>query len=224
MDVLVAGADTQLGRMIAEAFAAAGHRVVVSGGRREELEVLAKELDVDAVVCDHSDPASVAEAQPRFPHHLDSIVMVPAETWWTGADARVFTLTDTAAAWRSSFDRTVVAAVITVAGVGDNLRSGGSIVAVLPDAPGEAGPGQAVKAAVSTWTAAHADHFGTRGITINTVACGRSAQPGYDGLASTVPSTDAALARLALFLTTPAARHITGQTLHVGGGTAASFG
>ncbi|MBL7325593.1 short-chain dehydrogenase, partial [Escherichia coli] len=32
------------------------------------------------------------------------------------------------------------------------------------------------------------------------------------------------IARLALFLTTPAARHITGQTLHVSHGALAHFG
>ena len=37
-------------------------------------------------------------------------------------------------------------------------------------------------------------------------------------------SVAAELARLALFLTTPAARHITGQTLHVGRGALANFG
>ena len=44
--------------------------------------------------------------------------------------------------------------------------------------------------------------FGIRGITVNAVASGRSAQPGYDGLASTPPSVAAEIARLALFLTT----------------------
>ncbi len=56
------------------------------------------------------------------------------------------------------------------------------------------------------------------------MACGRSAEPSYDGLTSTPPSAAAEMARLALFLTTPAARHITGQTLHVGRGALANFG
>ena len=45
MDVLVTGADGELGRVVAEAFKSAGHRVVVSGARRDELELVAKELD-----------------------------------------------------------------------------------------------------------------------------------------------------------------------------------
>lgn len=223
MDVLVTGADSALGRIVAENFRSAGHHVVVSGSRRDELEVVAKELDVDAVVCDHSDAASLADARLSFPNHLDTIVHVPA----AGADAPTHTLAGTSDAWRSAFDRTVLSAVLTVQAVGDNLRSGGSIVAVIPDSAAEGavegGAEGAVKAALTNWTAGVADHFGTRGITVNTVACGRAAQPGYEGLAGHAPDASEEIARLALFLTTPAARHITGQTLHVGRGAAVVF-
>lgn len=222
MDVLVTGADSELGRMVAETFKTAGHRVVVSGLRRDELEVVAKELDVDAVVCDHADPVSLADARLQFPAHLDTIVNVPTAGPLDG-DPRAHTLSDTAAAWRSAFDRTVLSAVLTVQLVGDNLRSGGSIVTVVPDSAADAGAEGAVKAALTNWTAGVADHFGTRGITVNTVACGRAATPGYEGLAGRRPDTADEIARLALFLTTPAARHITGQTLHVGRGAAVAF-
>ena len=138
MDVLVTGADGELGRVVAEAFKSAGHRVVVSGARRDELELVAKELDVDAVVCDHSDPASLAEARSRFPNHLDTIVNVPAPDL-LGDGPRAHSLGDTAAAWQSAFDRTVLATVLTVQVVGDNLRSGGSIVSVIPTTAAAAG-------------------------------------------------------------------------------------
>ena len=223
MEVLVTGGDTELGRTIAEGFRDAGHNVVISGARRDDLEVAAKELDVDAIVCDAMDPASLAEARSQFPHHLDTIVHVPAPCW-SGGDPRTYSTADTAAAWRSALDATVLSAVLTLQNIGDHLRSGGAIVTVVPDNPREGSADAAVKAALSNWTAGQADYFGTRGITINTVACGRSAEPGYDGLTSTPPSVAAEMARLALFLTTPAARHITGQTLHVGRGALANFG
>lgn len=221
MDVLVTGADSELGRIVAENFKSAGHQVVVSGLRREELELVAKELDVDAVVCDHADAAGLADARLRFPNHVDTIVHVPSADH-AGA-SRAQTLGDTSAAWRDAFDRTVLSAVLTVQAVGDNLRSGGSIVTVIPESAADGGPEGAAKAALTNWTAGVADHFGTRGITINTVACGRAAQPGYEGLAGQEPNTADEIARLALFLTTPAARHITGQTLHVGRGAAVVF-
>jgi NAD(P)-dependent dehydrogenase (short-subunit alcohol dehydrogenase family) len=223
MEVLVTGGDTDLGRTIAESFRDAGHRVVITGARRDDLEVAAKELDVDAIVCDNTDPASLEDARSLFPHHLDTIVNVPALRWDAG-DPRTYSLADLAAAWRNSLDATVVSAVLTVQILGDHLRSGGSIVNVIPDQPREGSAEAAVKSALSDWTAGQATHFGARGVTVNAVASGRNAEPGYDGLSRTPAPVAAEIARLALFLTTPAARHITGQTLHVSHGALANFG
>ena len=96
--------------------------------------------------------------------------------------------------------------------------------ASFPRTPARAAPTPRSRRPLSNWTAGQATHFGTRGITVNAVASGRSAQPGYDGLASTPAPVAAEIARLALFLCTPAARHITGQTLHVSHGALANFG
>lgn len=223
MDVLLTGGDTELGRAIAEGFRDAGHHVVIAGSRRDDLEVAAKELDVDSIVFDNTDAASLEEARGAFPHHIDAIVNVPAPHWNSG-DPRTHSLADRASAWRSSLDATVLSAVLTVQILGDHLRSGGSIINVVADNPAEGSPEAAVKAALSNWTAGQATHFGIRGITMNTVASGRGAELGYDGIPSTPPSVAAELTRLALFLTTPAARHITGQTLHVSHGALANFG
>lgn len=223
MEVLVTAGDTDLGRTIAEGFRDAGHCVVIAGARRDDLEIAAKELDVDAIVFDTTDPASLEAARPHFPHHLDTIVNVPAPRW-DGGDPRTYSLTDVATAWREALDSTMVSAVLTVQVLGDHLRSGGSIVNVIPENPAEGSAEAAIKAAVADWTAGQAAHFGTRGITVNAVASGLSAEAGYEGLSRTTPSVADELARLALFLTTPAARHITGQTLHVSQGALANFG
>lgn len=223
MDALVTGGDTDLGRTIAEGFRDAGHCVVIAGSRRDDLEVAAKELEVDAIVFDNTDPASLEAARGQLPHHLDTIVNVPAPRWNVG-DPRTFGLSDHAAAWRNAMDVTVLSAVLTVQLVGEHLRSGGSIVNVVPDNPRDGSIEAAIKAAVSEWTAGQATYFGARGITANTVASGRSVEPGYEGLSSVPPSVANEITRLALFLTTPAARHITGQTLHVSQGALANFG
>lgn len=223
MEVLVTGGDTDLGRTVAESFRDAGHRVVIAGARRDDLEVAAKELDVDAIVFDNTDPTSLEDAREQLPRHLDTIVNIPAPLWDAG-DPRTYSLADLAAAWRNAVDVTAVSAVLTVQILGDHLRSGGSIVNVIPEQPREGSAEAAVKAAISDWTAGQAAHFGTRGITVNTVASGRNAEPGYDGLSRTPAPVAAEIARLALFLTTPAARHITGQTLHVSHGAMANFG
>lgn len=223
MDVLITGCDTDLGRTIAESFSEAGHKVLVGGRRRDELEVVAKELDVDALVFDNTDPASVAALHGQVPAHLDTIINVPAPTWTVG-DPRTYTLADHAAEWRGLFDAGLVASVLTVQVLGDHMRSGGSIINVIPDFVRDGSAAAAVKAAVSDWTAGQADQFGVRGITVNAVGVGRGVEPGYDGLGTTPPSVAAEISRLSLFLTTPAARHITGQTLHVTHGALTNFG
>lgn len=216
MEALVTGADTGIGRTVVEAFAAAGHQLMVTGG--EDVKRLAAELGTAAVVCDAADPVSLAEAQTRFPQHLDTVVVIPAEI---SDESRSTTLAGTAAAWRTAFDSSVLSVVLTAQAATEHLRPGGSIIVVLPGC--DTGPQAAAKAALSEWTAAQADHFGARGVTINVVAAGRPAPPGYDGLHGTPLQAENEIARLALFLSTPAARHITGQTLHVGRGAAVTY-
>ena len=223
MDVLLTGGDTELGRVIAAGFRDAGHQVLIAGARRDDLEVAAKELELESIVFDNTDPASLEQARDQFPSHLDTIVNVPSPSF-PGGDPRTYTLAERAAAWRNALDATVLSAILTVQILGDQLRSGGSIVNVVADNATDGSPEAAVKAALANWTAGQASHFGIRGITLNAVASGRGAEPGYDGIATTPPSVAAEITRLALFLTTPAARHITGQTLHVSHGALANFG
>lgn len=222
VEVLVTGGDTELGRTVAERFRDDGHKVTLAGARRNELEVVAKELDADAIVCDITDPTNLAEVRRLFPHHLDTIVNVPGPRWDAG-DPRTYSLSELAGAWRNALDAMLLSAVLTVQTVGDHLRSGGSIVCVMPENPRVGSADAAIKAALSNWVAGQATTFGTRGITVNAVASGRGAQPGYEGLTSTPPPVAAEIARLALFLTAPAARHITGQTLHVSHGAMGHF-
>src|SRR6478735_6677940 len=102
-----------------------------------------------------------------------------AEGFRDAGDPRTYSLSDQASAWRNALDGTVLSAVLTVQILGDHLRSGGSIVSVVPENPAEGGAQAAIKAAISDWTAGQAVHFGIRGITVNAVASGRSADAGY---------------------------------------------
>lgn len=80
-EVLVTGGDTELGRAIAQGFRDAGHNVVIAGARRDDLEVAAKELDIESIVFDNTDAASLEAVRGQFPHHLDTLVNVPAPRW-----------------------------------------------------------------------------------------------------------------------------------------------
>ena len=199
MEVLVTGGDTELGRAIAEGFRDAGHRVVMTGARRDELEVAAKELDLDALVVDNTDPVALAQVRAEFPRHLDTIVNVPAPRW-TDGDPRAFTPAQHAAAWHNALDASVLAPVLTLQTVGDHLRSGGSIVSVVPGSARDGSADAAIKAALSDWTAGQAPHFGTRGITVNVVAAGRGAEPRDDGHSGTAPSVAAEISPMAQVL------------------------
>lgn len=220
MEVLVTGGDTELGRSVAERFRDAGHAVTLMGARRDDLEIAAKELDVEAIVCDTTDPVSLTAAHGLFPRHLDTLVNVPPSRWDTG-DPRGYSaasVADLAGTWRHALDETVLSAVLTTQIVGDHLRSGGSILAVVPENAPAGSAQAAAKAALANWIAGQAGVFGARGISVNAIAGGRSTQPGYQGLSRVPPPVTVEIARLALFLTSPAARHLTGQLLHVGSG------
>src|SRR6516165_2130279 len=84
VEVLVTGGDTELGRVVAEGFRDAGHTITLAGARRDDLEVAAKELEADAIVCDNTDPGSLIEVRGLFPHHIDTIVNIPAPGWSPG--------------------------------------------------------------------------------------------------------------------------------------------
>jgi NAD(P)-dependent dehydrogenase (short-subunit alcohol dehydrogenase family) len=222
VEVLITGGDTEMGRAVAEGFHNDGHTITLAGARRDDLEVAAKEIDAEAIVCDTTDAAGLAEVRHLFPHHLDTIVNIPAPRWNSG-DPRAYSLSDLAAAYRNSLDDTLLSAVLAVETVGDHLRSGGSIISVVPDNPRPGSAEAAVKAALASWVAGQAKTYGTRGITINAIATGRSAQAGYDGLSNTPPSAADQVAKMALFLSSSAARHITGQLLHVSHGALTQF-
>ena len=158
-----------------------GHQVVIAGARRDDLEVAAKELDVDAIVFDNTDPASLEEARGQFPHHLDTIVNVPAPRWDVG-DPRTYSLAEHAAAWRNALDATGAFGGADRADRGRSPALGRLDRQCAARLPREGSADAAIKAALSDWTAGQAPHFGTRGITVNVVAAGRGAEPGYDGI------------------------------------------
>ena len=223
MDVLLTGGDTELGRIIAEGFRDAGHQVVIAGSRRDELEVAAKELDVDSIVFDNTDPASLEEARAQFPHHLDTIVNVPAHRW-DGGDPRTYTLTERAAAWRDGDGRH---GALGRADRADPRRP----PALRRDRSSTSSATTPPRAAPRPRSRPRC-RIGLRDRQL-TSASGASPStrsrragapnPGTTASRRTSPSVAAEITRLALFLTTPAARHITGQTLHVSHGALASF-
>lgn len=133
--------------------------------------VAAKELEVDYVVYDNTDP-DIHGGRPQ-----------PVPAPWTPSStspprarsrrSRTYTLAERRAAWHEALDATVAGTGTDPAdrrgspAIGRVRRLGG------PRAPADGSIGAAVKAALSDWTSGQTETYGTRGITINVVAAGR---------------------------------------------------
>lgn len=231
-NVLVTGGGTGIGRAVAARFAAAGDDVVITGRRPEPLRAAAAELPVRPVRCDGTDPDQLSALLDDLPEHLD--VLVNNAGGNTDFDAAEPTeLKSLATAWRANFEANVITAVLTTQAVSDRLVAGGAVIHIGSIAA-EKGAGSygAAKAAIASWNIGLARELGRRGITTNVVS------PGYIGdteffrdtlteerrgrlIADTAvgrPGTPADVADTIYFLASPAARHITGQLVHVNGG------
>jgi 3-oxoacyl-[acyl-carrier protein] reductase len=139
-----------------------------------------------------------------------------------------------AAAWRANLDANVLSAVLVTTALRVRLAAGGAVVSVSSIAAHRGGSGSygAAKAAVEVWNLTLAQELGADRITANVIAPGYiEATDFFRGrmtdqrraalLAQTSNGqhgTPADIAGTVLFLASPAAGHITGQTLHVNGG------
>ena len=81
---------------------------------------------------------------PEVPNNVDMT---------TGLINGVPLVVPAAAAWRNSLDDTLLSAVLTLETVGDHLRSGGSIISVVPENARPGSAEAAVKAALASWVA-----------------------------------------------------------------------
>jgi 3-oxoacyl-[acyl-carrier protein] reductase len=233
--VVVTGGGSGIGKAIAAAFAKAGDEVVITGRRQPPLADTAAELGpgVRAVSFDASDPAQVDRAVADLPPVVDVLVNNAGGNTDMGAPEPA-SLAEVAAAWRANLDANVVSAVLVTSALRDRLGRGGAVISFSSIAAhrGGAGSYSAAKAAVEAWNLTLAQDLGRDQITANVVAPGfidgteffrgrmtdqrRSALIGQaaNGRAGNVED----IAGTVLFLASPAASHITGQTIHVNGG------
>ncbi|MFC9326167.1 SDR family NAD(P)-dependent oxidoreductase [Kitasatospora sp. NPDC057015] len=236
--IVVTGGGTGIGRAVAESFAAQGDRVVITGRRKDVLERTAAELGprVTAVAFDATDPEQVEAALDALPPQVDVLVNNAGGNTDLGA-AAPSGLADLAAAWHANLDANVLSAVLVTAALRPRLTAGGSVVSVGSIAAHRGGSGSygAAKAAVEAWNLTLAQDLGRDGITANVVAPGYVEATEFFGGAMTDQrraaliaqtstgraGTPADVAGTVLFLASPAASHLTGQTLHVNGGSLA---
>jgi 3-oxoacyl-[acyl-carrier protein] reductase len=236
---LVTGATGGIGEGIARAFHKAGAEVAISGRQVEKLEALAKELGerVHVVPCDLADRAAVGKLIDAAIAKLgrvdilvnnagltrDNLFMVMKDEQWD--DVIAVNLTSTfmlmrAAARHMLRSKTGYGRIINISSVSGIIGN-----------PGQ-GNYAASKAGMIAMTKSLAREVANRGITANSIAPGFISTAMTDVLtdkqkaeiAQHIPAqrfgTPEDIATAAVYLASPEAGYMTGQTLHVNGGMA----
>jgi 3-oxoacyl-[acyl-carrier protein] reductase len=240
--VLVTGGANGIGRAIAARFAAAGEKVVITGRNAERLDQVAGELGVRGVVCDGTVPAQVAALAGELGPGIDVVVnnaggntdFGHGHSAEPGERAGCSTeLEQLAASWRANLDANLISAVLTTHAIADQIVPGGSVISIGSiGAERGAGSYGAAKAALAAWNLTVSAELGPRGITANVISAGYIEGTDFfrgqltnarraNLIAATHdkrPGRPDDIAETALFLASPGARHITGQTIHVNGG------
>src|SRR5271157_2088459 len=231
---LVTGASGGIGGAIARALHNQGAQVMVAGTRREALSTLAKELGEGTHIglADLVDPAAgdrlVKDAETAM-GRIDILVNNAGIT----RDALALRMDDES--WRAVIEVNLTAAFrLTRAALRGMIRRRHGRVTSVVAVTGNAGQANyaAAKAAMIAMSKSIAAEIAGRGITVNCIA------PGAIATAMTEKLTAERRARLlgaipagrfgapedvaaaVIFLASPEAGYVTGQTLHVNGGMA----
>ncbi|MGW0535336.1 SDR family NAD(P)-dependent oxidoreductase [Streptomyces sp. NPDC003032] len=234
--VLITGGGTGIGRAAAKHFAEHGDAVIVTGRRPEPLDRLVRETaahrpGVRALVCDHTEPAALTALLAELPERIDVLVNNAGKNADLDTDGEA-DLASYARAFRANLDANLVSAALTTKALDGRLASGGAVVHIGSIAADQGGSYGASKAGLATWNLSLAAELGPRDITANVVAPGYIADTEFfrDRLpaerreqlvaatATGRAGEPADIVGAIAFLASPAARHITGQVLHVNGG------
>jgi 3-oxoacyl-[acyl-carrier protein] reductase len=164
----------------------------------------------------------------------DVLAEVPGGEGRAAADGDLAQLKDN---WQSNLSANLLSAVMTTTALAPRLAKNGAVVHLGSIAANRgAGSYGAAKAALATWNLDIAAELGARGITSNVVAPGFIAETEFfQGqlsddrrkrlLEATMTHREGEVEDIAgtiFFLASSAARHITGQVLHVNGGALTS--
>lgn len=190
---------------------------------------------VEYVCFDASDPGAVPAALDLLPARVDVLVNnAGGNTDFDREPVRDNDLAALAAAWRANLDANLLSAVLVTAALAPRLARDARIISFSSIAARRgAGSYGAAKAAVEAWSADVAAELGPRGITANVVSPGltlgseffrgRLTDERRQRLVAETRTgragTTADIAATVMFLASPAAGQITGQVIHVNGGT-----
>ena len=237
MTALVTGASGGIGSAVAAALAKQGARVALSGTRAEALEGVRSNIGGDTVVlpCNLSDAEAVDALVPEAVEALGKLDILVNNAGIT-RDNLAMRMKDEE--WSDVIRVNLEAAFrLMRASLKPMMRARfGRIISITSVVGATGNPGQAnyaaSKAGLVGMSKALAQEVASRGITVNCIAPGFITSPMTEALTDTQKETmlgripvarfgdPADVASAAVYLASPDAAYVTGQTLHVNGGMA----
>jgi 3-oxoacyl-[acyl-carrier protein] reductase len=234
---LVTGATGGIGAAIARALHSAGAEVTISGTRAEKLNELAAELGerVHVVAANLSDRTSVDELMKQTVEAMGGVDILVNNAGITKDNLAMRMKEDE---WDSVMQVNLESAFRLMKGTLRPMMKArwGRMINITSVVGVTGNPGQAnyaaSKAGMIGMSKSFAQEVASRGITVNCVAPGFIATPMTDALTddqkeaitSGIPSGELGapedIASAVLYLASPEAKYVTGQTLHVNGGMA----
>jgi 3-oxoacyl-[acyl-carrier protein] reductase len=238
MTALVTGASGGIGSAIAQALAAQGARLAVSGSNAEKLNAFRDSLGGDhvALPCDLGDAAAVDALVPAAAEALGGRLDILVNNAGVTRDNLILRMKDEE--WADVIRINLEANFRLARAAAKVMMKArfGRIVSITSVVGATGNPGQAnyaaSKAGVTGMTKALAQELASRGVTVNCVAPGFIAtamtdvlpDAQKDALNQRIPAgrmgEGSDIAAAVVYLASKEAGYVTGQTIHVNGGMA----